>query len=699
MASPRQILVRVTHSCISVGTEMAGVRASALPLYRRALQQPENVKRVIDMAREQGIRKTIDRVSGKLAAGSPTGYSVAGTVTAVGEGVVGFAPGDRVACAGAGIANHAEFVDVPVNLAVRVPDDVDLASASTVTLGAIALQGVRRAAPTLGETVVVVGLGILGQLTVQFLAANGCRVIGVDPDAARVALAARHGMDFGVDPTQSDYPDRVRQLTDGFGADAVIVTAASGSDEIISLAFGAARKKSRVVLVGDVGLNLKRSDIYAKEIDFLVSCSYGPGRYDSVYELEGRDYPLPYVRWTENRNMSAYLDLVDRKRIDVAPLVSTRFPLEKATEAFSALRSDGPKPLSVILEYPSSTAEPARRVAERRPPAPGTPGRLGIGILGAGSFVQGMHLPNIAKLRDQLFVQAVMSRTGANAKAVATQYEAAYSTTDVDEVLADPAVEIVIIATRHDLHAALALKALNAGKHVLVEKPLALSEAGVAAIEAFYADNPGGPILLTGFNRRFAPCVARIRQALADRASPLIVDYRMNAGHIPVDHWVHGVEGGGRNIGEACHIYDLFLSLAGSEATSVTATAIRPQSAHWSASDNFTATVSFADGSICTLTYTALGARGYPKERMEVFASGMVLSLDDYRSATIVGASMPGWSGATDKGHFDMLRQLAAGVAAGQWPITLADQLAATRLSLAVETIINPAAAWVDRNL
>ena len=696
--SAGSVLVAVSHSCISVGTEMAGVRSSGMPLYRRALAQPDNVKRVLEMVKDQGLRKTVDRVSGKLAAGSPTGYSAAGTVIAVGAGVEIFKVGDQVACAGAGIANHAEIIDVPVNLAAAIPDGVSTRQACTVTLGAIAMQGVRRAGPTLGETIVVVGLGVLGQLTVQFLVANGCRVIGVDPDPERLALAKSLGMECGISPVDTDYVARVTQLTDGFGADAVIVTAAGSSDEIISLAFKAARKKARVILVGDVGLDLKRADIYAKELDFLVSCSYGPGRYDANYEVGGQDYPIAYVRWTENRNMQAYLELIARGRIQIDAIVETVFPIAQAGAAFDSLKGTGRKPLSVILEYTPNEGSPQRivRLASHRPAA----GRTQVGVIGAGSFVQGMHLPNMAKLSDRFQLRGVMSRTGTTANAVATQFEAQYATTSVDELLGDAEIDMVIIATRHDLHADATLRSLEAGKHVLVEKPLTLTPEGLERIEDFYRRNPNGPVLLTGFNRRFAPGVSAIRHAMVDRTSPLIVSYRLNAGHIPGDHWVHGAEGGGRNIGEACHIYDLFISLSNGEVADVAAHAISSETDHWRAQDNFAATVSFTDGSVCSLIYTALGARDYPKERMDVFGSGMVGSLDDYKTVTVHGSKARGWSAAaSNKGHMDMLRQFGEDLREGRWTIPLEEQVAATRISHRVEALINPSAAWVDGSI
>jgi predicted dehydrogenase/threonine dehydrogenase-like Zn-dependent dehydrogenase len=680
----RELLVRVEASCVSVGTEMSGVQLSGMPLYRRALKQPHHARKALELARDQGFVRVYKRVRGQLAAGLPTGYSAAGKVVAVGDEVLGFAPGDRVACAGAGIANHAEFVAVPVNLAVRVPDGVPLADASTVTLGAIALQGVRRAEPTLGETVVVLGLGVLGQLTVQLLLANGCRVIGADPDERRIEIALASGMTHAVRSGES-LPERAAALTDGIGADAVVITAATASDAVVSQAFQACRKKGRVVVVGDVGLGLKRHDMYEKELDLRMSTSYGPGRYDAQYEALGQDYPIGYVRWTENRNMEAYLDLLAVGRVSLAPLTRAAYPVEDAAAAYEALKGEGEKPLLVLLEYPREDREPARVVRLRAPAA--TPGRIRVALVGAGGFAQGTHLPNLLKLRDRFEIRAVVSRTGTSAKAVAAQAEAAYAATDLDAVLSDPEIDLVLISTRHDLHAGQALAALEAGKHVFVEKPLALSEEELARIEAFYAGREDAPLVMTGFNRRFSPAITRARELLAGRTTPMVVDYRMNAGFIPLDHWVHGPEGGGRNIGEACHVYDVFDALTAAEVTGVNATAIGPGSPRLARNDNFAATVAYEDGSICTLTYTALGHRDHPKEQMEVFADGAVLSLDDYRSLTVAGGRGGGWASRTvDKGHVQELEALARALReGGEWPIPLEEQLRAMRIAFAVE--------------
>jgi predicted dehydrogenase/threonine dehydrogenase-like Zn-dependent dehydrogenase len=681
-ASPRSVLVRVEHSCVSVGTEMSSVRMSGLPLYKRALKQPHHAKRVLEIARDEGFARTYKRVRGMLSAGLPTGYSAAGTVVQIGAEVEGFRVGDRVACAGAGIANHAELIDVPVNLAVRIPDGLDTGAASTVTLGAIALQGVRRVQPTLGETVALMGLGILGQLAVQLLRASGARVVGSDLDPSRVEKALVHGMAHGLGAGE-DFPTRVRELTDGFGADAVLITAATESDEVVRQAMQACRKKGRVVLVGDVGLHLQRADMYEKELDFLISTSYGPGRYDDVYELEGQDYPIGYVRWTENRNMEEYLRLLAEGRVSLEGLGQETFPVDEADTAYETLKSGAKKPLLVLLSYPTRDDAPSQ-TKRLRALAP-TPGRLGVALVGAGAFAQAQHLPNLIKLREQFELRAVMSRTGATAKAVAARAEAAYATTDLDAVLGDDAIDLVLISTRHDSHAELTLRALEAGKNVFVEKPLALTEEELDAIAAFYADRDA-PLLQTGFNRRFSPVVTRLRELLAGRTSPLVANYRMNAGYIPLGHWVHGPEGGGRNIGEACHVYDVFDTLVAAEETSVQAQTIGAVSRNWAANDNFVATIGYADGSVCTLTYTALGHRDHPKERLDVYAGGRVYSLDDYKSLSVAGGD-GGWRSTTvRKGHVEELQALARALReGGPWPISLEQQLQATRISFAVE--------------
>jgi predicted dehydrogenase len=681
----RNILVRVSHSCISAGTEVAGVQDSANSFFRRLVEKPGNLKKGLQFVRDEGIARGWSLATGKLAEAQPTGYSATGVIIEIGSEVAGFKPGDAVACAGAGIANHAEIIDVPVNLAVKIPENLDLRLASTVTLGAIALQGVRRCNPTLGETVVVFGLGIIGQLIVQLLLANGCRVIGVDLDSNRVKSALDCGLTHGIDPSSENVVEHIHLLTDSFGADAAIIAASTASHQVVSQAMNACRKKGRVVLVGNVGLNLNRRDFYAKELDFFISCSYGPGRYDPAYEEKGADYPLGYVRWTENRNMQAYLDLLAAGKLNLSRLPTQMCNVEQAANGFRALAAEH-KPLLVFLEYCNHDQPrgPGRKTLLRTVTAKGD--RISVAVVGAGGFAQGVHLPNLIKLRDAYQIVAVASRTGSNALNVARRFEAAYATTDFQQILNDEQIALVIICTRHFLHAPLVLQALRAGKHVLVEKPLCLNQDELLEIEDFFRGGGQGQVLMTGFNRRFSPAISLIRQWLQGRNSPLVINYRMNAGFLPLDHWVHSQEGGGRNIGEACHIYDLFNYLVGAKVQSIQASSIRP-TGQWSAKDNFVATVTFADGSLCTLAYTALGSKAYPKERMEIFVDGKVISLDDFQSVTIAGAKHRGWhSQAPEKGQLEELRTLAQCLqSGGPWPIPLGQQVAAMELCFKVE--------------
>lgn len=689
---PKNVLVATRYSCISVGTELASVRMSALPLYRRALKQPQNVKRVVDMAREQGISYTIDRLRGKLSVGSPVGYSAAGTVIALGEDVEGFQVGDEVACVGVGYANHAEILDVPVNLVCLRPAAAAADAASTVALGCIALQGIRRAAPTLGETVVVYGLGALGQLATQMLRAHGCRTIGIDLDPERMAMAKRHGLEHAISPQDGDPVQRITDLTDGYGADAVIITAATSSSEIMSIALRACRRKGRVVIVGDVGLDLNRADFYAKEIDVLISASYGPGRYDPNYEEGGQDYPIAYIRWTEQRNMQEYLRLLATGAVDLNDLGLRSYLIDHVAQAYADLQQGDPKPLLAVLEYPDRSGKLARRVDLTTPRGAARSGVLNVGVVGAGSFAQAVHIPNMNRLSQHFRLHALCGRTGASLEGVALLNKAAYVTTDYDELLRDPDVHLVLIATRHHLHAPQVLKALRAGKHVMVEKPLALNEADLAAIEAFYRANPGGPVLLTGFNRRFSPAARAAKAALAGRATPIMLNYRMNAGYLPADHWTQGQEGGGRNIGEACHIYDLFEFLVGARPVGVSARGVRPQGVALAANENFVATISYEDGSVCSLTYTSLGCRAYPKEQFELSFDRKTMVMTDYRELVVHGGT-GGWKGrSVDKGHLAELEELAATLSAGsEWPIALESQIATTRVSFEVEAQLSQA--------
>jgi predicted dehydrogenase len=523
---------------------------------------------------------------------------------------------------------------------------------------------------------------------VQILRANGCRVIGVDLDATRIAQARAFGMEFGLDPESTAQDEDVARLTGGIGADGVIITAATESNAVISSAFRMCRKKGRVVLVGNVGLHLNRAEMFEKELDFFISTSYGPGRYDARYEEHGLDYPVGYVRWTENRNMAEYLRLVADGRVVVAPLIERRFPIADVTQAFEALQSNSSGAHLVLLEYPSSSVTPARRIPTAHAMVEKKTGAIGLAVVGAGNFAKGMHLPNLHAL-PEFHLHAVVSRTGHNALQAARQFGASYASTDYDEVLRDPNVEAVLIATRPNLHTEMALRALAAGKHVLVEKPPAIYPEELAQLRRFFddADAAPRPLLMTGFNRRFSPIARQIRDITQQRSAPMMLNYRMNAGYIPDGHWVYGDENRGRNIGEACHIYDLFTFLTDSRVVDIAAQSIRSANPYYRSTDNFVATIRFEDGSVATLTYTALGTPDYPKEHMEIFVDGKVLTMNDYKHFDVIGSRAKGSrQRVADKGQKEQLRVFAAAIrAGGDWPTPLWQQLQAMEIAFAVE--------------
>lgn len=693
LVEPGHVLVEVAYSLISTGTELSAVHSSSQSLLTKALEQPEKVKKLWDHLRSQGIQKTVARVQGLGGQASPTGYSCAGLVIQVGEGVTDVQPGEHVACAGAGVANHAEVVLVPRNLVVKVPDGCDLRDAASVTLGSIAMQGVRRADPRLGEVVAVIGLGLLGQITVQLLKAAGCRVIGLDLEPRRVELARRLGMDHGFVPGQADVENEVRHLTGGHGVDSTIITAASRGDAIVQQAMDLTRKKGRVVVVGAVGLGLKRSPFYEKELDFLISCSYGPGRYDPRYEEQGLDYPYAYVRWTENRNMQEYLHLIARGQVDVKSILEREYDLAEAPQAYEALSADQYKPLGALLSYGlDGSAEKLTTQLVLKPFKPS--GKINVALVGAGGFARGMHLPNLQKLSDLYHLRAIVSGTGSNARAAAEQFGVDYATTDYDDVLADETVDMVLICTRHNLHASMAIRAAQAGKAILLEKPMALNQAEldelVAVLEVTQVP------FMVGFNRRFSPAAGRIKEIVAERQNPLIVLYRVNAGYLPVDHWTQTEQGGGRIVGEACHMFDLFNYWVQANVEEVTTQAITPRTEHVLSGDNLVATIKYGDGSLCTLLYTALGVPAAGKEYIEVYCDGKILIIDDFIELRVIGSSQKAWSSRmADKGH---LRELEV---FGQWIlgqskepfIPLSELLDATRLSF----VVREGAQWVGR--
>jgi predicted dehydrogenase/threonine dehydrogenase-like Zn-dependent dehydrogenase len=622
------------------------------------------------------------------------GYSAAGEVIEVGEGIVDLAPGDLVACAGAGLANHADYVVVPRNLVCRVPKGCSLRAAASTTVGAIALQGVRRANLQLGETAAVIGLGLIGQITVQLLRASGCKVIGLDLSPARLARARELGLDDGASDAET-YKVLIRDWTGGRGADATLMTAATKSDAIVNLAMEVTRAKGRAVIVGDVGLNVQRATWYRKEIDLLMSTSYGPGRYDAAYEQYGQDYPFGYVRWTLNRNMQAYMELIARGQLQFDPLVDRVVNIEEAAEVYRELADDrGEPPLGVLLRYASDqeAAEDinATRVTlrgHRTPPS----GPTKWALVGAGAFGTGMLVPQMQKRADAFSLHAVVSRTAAQSGNFARERRIPVVSSQLADVITDPAIGLVVIATRHHEHAAQVIQSLNAGKHVFVEKPLAITWEQLAAVVEAYQRQAGSQILMVGFNRRFSPALMKVREVTSTRRAPLVIHYRLNAGYLPPDHWVHGPQGGGRNIGEACHMYDVFRSLAGTPVTSISASAIAPGSLPYARNDNFNATLTYEDGTLATLTYTALGPKsGLGKERVEIFCDGETFIVDDFKTLTRASDGTVLWEGREiDKGHAQQMSLLADALISGTGaPVPFEEIVETSAVALHVEDLL-----------
>ena len=684
------VLVEVAYSLISAGTELAGIQRAGESLVRKALNQPDKVKKAIQMVASQGLAKTMDAVQSKFGAAEPVGYSCAGTVIDVGAGVNDMKVGDPVACGGAGYANHAEVVVVPRNLVAKIPDSVSLADGCSATVGAIAMQGVRRADVRFGETIAVLGLGLVGQIVVQILRAAGCHVCGIDIDKARVELAGRLGAEFPIYAAQADPVTQVMSVTGGMGADSTIIAAASESNAIVQQAMEMTRKKGKVVVVGAVGLGLNRSPFYEKEIDFLISCSYGPGRYDTEYEERGIDYPYAYVRWTENRNMQEYLRMLADGRLDFSALADRVYPVDEAAKAYESFgEREGGKPLAVLLEYKEERKPEKLEPRVEIQPTTKIAGRIGVAVIGAGTFAQAHHLPNLKSLSSKYQIVAIADRVGTVATSMAKRYEASYATTDYREVVADGNVDMVVICTRHNLHATIAMEAAKAGKAVLCEKPMAMNEEELDQLVAVLQETKAPYIV--GFNRRFSPAAVRVKKVLSGAVSgraPLVINYRVNTERLPPDHWVFSEEGGGRVIGEACHMFDLFNYFTGSTVETIDVKGISGQGERAVLRDNFAAVFKYADGSVCTLIYTSLGADKLGKEYIEIHSGRSSFIIDNFKSLALYGVRGEPWRSRTiQKGHLEELiafEECLRGT--GAPPIPLEELVSATRVSYLVES-------------
>jgi polar amino acid transport system substrate-binding protein len=687
-----RVLVRTVASLISAGTERAAVEQARKSLLQEARERPDLVRSVLDKARTEGLLHTFDAVRDKLAASQALGYSASGIVMGVGDDVRQFRPGERVACAGLGYASHAEAISVPRNLCVHLPENVDFEAGAFGTLGAIALQGVRLAEPTIGESFVVIGLGLVGQLTVQLLKANGCRVFGIDLDQNRIDLARKMGAEGcclagSAGNSPGDNPkDVINRWTLGRGADAVLITAASDSNQPIELSGEISRVKGRVVVIGSTGLQIPRQTFYNRELALKISMSYGPGRYDPEYEERGHDYPFGYVRWTEQRNIEAFLKLISENRVNVDPLVTHRFPVAEAERAYEVIAGSSHEPhLGVLLEY-DPESEPGREIelSGHSISSRSTEEQVRIGVIGAGDYLRAMLLPQFQSAGAEF--HSIATASGVSARDVGNKFGFARAVSDADAVIDDPAINLVVIGTRHDLHAELASRALERGRHVFVEKPPAISDEDLDKLLEVAASASGR--LSVGFNRRFSPLAARAKDFFAGRHAPLSFVYRVNAGRVSKGHWTQDPrEGGGRIVGEVCHFIDLLQYWTEALPVSVFAETIAGGNHEIVNDDSVLITVRFADGSNGCIAYLAEGDKTLPKERVEIFGEGKVFVLDDFSSAQMYrgGREERLKLRSQDKGQAEEVRAVCRMVLeGGPSPISLAELAATSRATFRI---------------
>jgi polar amino acid transport system substrate-binding protein len=659
------------------------VEAISKGLVNEARQRPDLVKAVVAKVKSEGLLNTFASVRNKMEASTTPGYSAAGIVVEAGEGVSEFQVGDRVACAGVGFASHAEVLSVPKNLCVHLPENVSFDCGAFGTLGAIALQGVRLAEPTLGESIVVIGLGLVGQLTVQLLKANGCRVFGLDLDPERVKLALELGADEAA-ISHDESANTIEKWTHGRGADAVLITAATESHQPVEFAAKISRLKGRVVIVGMTGLNIPRQPFFSRELKLTISMSYGPGRYDPEYEERGHDYPLAYVRWTEKRNIETFVELIGSGKVNVERLITHRFPIDDAERAYQLISGEVSEPyLGVILEY-DPERQVTRRVLLNQNSTSRADKTITLGVIGAGGYVSAMLLPHF-KTAGVNF-RSIATASGVSAHDVGKRFGFKFAVSSAEEVIEDKDINLVVVGTRHDLHAELATKALQLNNHVFVEKPLALNDAQLDGVTTAAAASSGR--LMVGFNRRFSPLARQAKELFAGRDAPLSIVYRVNAGRIPKDHWTqHENEGGGRIVGEVCHFVDLITFLTEAKPVSVFAESVSARSGRVIDSDSVFITLKFSDGSNGTIAYLAEGDKALAKERVEIFGAGKVFILDDFRSGTTYKDNRETvvTLKAQDKGQADQVRAVCSSILkSAPAPISLEDLISTTRTTFRI---------------
>ena len=691
------VLVENRFSLISSGTERSTINVSRKGLIGKAKDRPDQFRQVMNAVKKNGLIATYKTVTDRLSQPAPLGYSCAGIIRDVPENMGGLKTGDPVACAGSGYASHAEVVFVPKNLCARVPDGVRLEAAAFTTIGAVAMQGVRQAQVQLGENVAVIGLGVVGFLTVQILKAAGCNVLGIDIDTERLQIALDHGVDEIAVAGSDGIGELALDFSRGRGVDAAIITAATSSNDPVILAGEISRDRGRVVVVGSVAMDIPRKDYYEKELNLRLSRSYGPGRYDPSYEEKGVDYPIGYVRWTERRNMVVFLDLLASGKVDVDRLITHKFRIDDAERAYDVIMGKTQEQsIGVLLEYAGEVDTEYKETRGRGDE--GTRGQgdketrgqgvadVKLGFVGAGNFARSFLLPNV-KTNNTVSLRGVATGSGLNAKDVARKFGFQYCTTDYGEILDDPEITTVVIATRHNLHARVAMEAMKKHKAVFVEKPLALTESELIEVIKTWQENEGQ--IMVGFNRRFAPLVEEMKSFSQNRTQPLAINYRINAGFIPGDHWTQDAsEGGGRIIGEVCHFADLIQFITGSLPVRVFAESISASNDTVVDNDNISVTIKFGDGSLGTIMYLANGDAALPKERIEVFGEGSVAVLDDFKKLRLIRKGKVKRIGKRrqDKGYRKELQMFIRSVKYGaEMPIPFKEIVMATSLTFMIE--------------
>lgn len=686
------LLVKIVRAGFIPGVVQEEINAKDRSLIRRAMDQPENIRKVISLARSGGLAKALAQVRGKPCGSVPIGYSGAGLVLAVGEDVNDLRPGDRVAVVGQDQADYAEFLDVPRNMAVPIPHGLDFSGAATIGIGGLALHALRRAAANLGEFCLIFGGGLIGQMAVRLAVAGGARVLVVEYDQDMLDLALAGGAEAAFNPDTIDVVRAVMHHTGGRGSDASIFCLNMDKPKDLSDALSMTRPAGRVVLLGVPDRELFRDSLARKELDILIANTSGPGSGEEAYQQKGVEYPYNQVRWTQNRNFAEYLRLLASGRISAEGLVQGAYAVTAPESLLSDLESGNSK-LLFLLDYGQDLPDDLRSLTESRSRIEITPAttkkssadQIRVGVIGASGFTVATYLPDLVKIKD-LHLVGICNQNAAKAAEVARQFGAAFATADYKEILTDPSIDLVMISSRHYRHGPFALEALKQGKHVFVEKPLCTLPSELAALQAFYeAPEPTvKPLLMVGLNRRFSKYIKEVKRAVDSRVNPLVMHYRMNAGHIPPEHWLHGPEGGGRIVGEACQILDIFSYLVGAPAVSLARASLRPMTGNFLSADNRSAVIEYEDGSIGSIDYFAMGSKDLPRELLEVHFDGCSILMDDFKSLKSYGVSLESLHGQQpDKGWKEELEALAAYLKGPQsdWPIPLWSMLESSRLS------------------